>query len=59
MSDARYPIAPTAGPFLANLGTYVAIYLEEMGFPAVIGDDRARLDKVLNGFLYEQPKKPR
>ncbi len=53
---SAYPIEPNRSPWLQNLGTYVAIYLYEVGFPAVYGDDKDRLDAALKTFLYEQPK---
>lgn len=57
MTDHHYPIPATGAPFLINLGTYVAIYLEEAGFPPVTGQDQQRLDAALNEFLYQQPAK--
>lgn len=57
MTDHKYPIAPTTAPRF-DIGLYVAVCLEEMGFPPVVGEDRDRLDAALNDFLYKLRGEP-
>lgn len=55
MTDHNYPIALADAPARFDFGTYAAIWLEELGFPPVVGEDKERLSAALNGFLYERP----
>lgn len=57
MTDHKYPIAPATAPRF-DIGLYVAVCLEEMGFPPVVGEDRVGLDAALNDFLYKPRREP-
>lgn len=47
----NYPADPTKVPRF-DVALYIAVALEEFGYPPIVGDDRVRFDALLKEFLY-------
>jgi hypothetical protein len=52
---SNYPVDPSRTPRF-DVTTYLALVLEESGFPVVTPDDKTRLKSLIEGFVYQQPK---
>jgi hypothetical protein len=58
MAGCNYPLDrdQVKTVFRFRIGTYVAVMLQEMGFPTVTEVDQQRLDVLLGEFLYNDPE---